>query len=187
MNYGYVGNTGVEVVDSLLTRGGLQSMMWTVSLGFIGVGLGGILEKTRMLEVFLGKIGALVESTGGLIATTVVSAIGLNLATASQYMAIIITGRMFIPEYKNKKLLPRVLSRTLEDAGTVFSPMVPWGLCGVFFTGTLGVPTTEYFPYVYLAIFVPIIAVIYGFTGYGIWYEGDIEDSTDYSEQEAAN
>jgi NhaC family Na+:H+ antiporter len=187
MNYGYVGNTGVEVVDSLLTRGGLQSMMWTVSLGFIGVGLGGILEKTRMLEVFLGKIGALVESTGGLIATTVVSAIGLNLATASQYMAIIITGRMFIPEYKNKKLLPRVLSRTLEDAGTVFSPMVPWGLCGVFFTGTLGVPTTEYFPYVYLAIFVPIIAVIYGFTGYGIWYEGDIEDSTAYSEQEAAN
>ncbi len=186
MNYGYVGDTGVEVVDTLLTRGGLQSMMWTVSLGFIGVGLGGILEKTRMLEVFLGRIGNLVQSTGGLISTTVVSAIGLNLATASQYMAIIITGRMFIPEYKNKKLLPRVLSRTLEDAGTVFSPMVPWGLCGVFFTGALGVPTTEYFPYVYLAIFVPIVAVIYGFTGYNIWYEGDIEDPTAYSEQEVS-
>ncbi|MGM0421310.1 MAG: Na+/H+ antiporter NhaC family protein, partial [Bacillota bacterium] len=100
MNYGYVGETGVEAVDSLLTRGGLQSMMWTVSLGFIGVGLGGILEKTRMLESFLSKLGSLVKSHGGLISTTVASAIILNLATASQYMAIIITGRMVIPEYR---------------------------------------------------------------------------------------
>ncbi len=185
MNYGYVGNTGVEAVDSLLTRGGLQSMMWTVSLGFIGVGLGGILEKTRMLEIFLGKFSNLVKSTGGLIATTVGAAIGLNLATASQYMAIIITGRMVIPEYKKKKILPRVLSRTLEDAGTVFSPLVPWGLCGVFFTGALGVPTTQYFPFVFLALFVPVIAVIYGFTGYAVWYEDDIDDPTAYSKQES--
>lgn len=186
MNYGYVGNTGVAEVDKLLTRGGLQSMMWTVSLGFIGVGLGGILEKTRMLEVFLGKFSSLIKNTGGLIATTVGAAIGLNLATASQYMAIIITGRMVIPEYKKKKILPRVLSRTLEDAGTVFSPLVPWGLCGVFFTGALGVPTTEYFPFVLLAIFCPIIAVIYGFVGYAVWYEGDIDDPTAYSLQDSA-
>lgn len=184
MNYGYTGNTGVEVVDQILTRGGLQSMMWTVSLGFIGVGLGGILEKTRMLEVFLSKFSSLIKNTGGLIATTVISAIGLNLATASQYMAIIITGRMVIPEYKNKKILPRVLSRTLEDAGTVFSPLVPWGLCGVFFTGALGVPTIQYFPFVFLALLVPIIAVIYGYTGYAIWYEDDIDDSTAYNLQE---
>ncbi|WP_230867503.1 Na+/H+ antiporter NhaC [Iocasia frigidifontis] len=184
MNYGYTGSTGVAEVDQILTRGGLQSMMWTVSLGFVGVGLGGILEKTKMLEVFLSKFSSLVANTGGLIATTVVSAIGLNLATASQYMAIIITGRMVIPEFKKKKLLPRVLSRTLEDAGTVFSPLVPWGLCGVFFTGALGVPTTQYFPFVFLALFVPIIAVIYGFSGYAIWYEGDFDDPTAYSAQE---
>ncbi len=184
MNYGYSGNTGVAVVDKLVSRGGLQSMMWTVSLGFIGVGLGGILEKTRMLESFLMKLSGLLKTSGGVIASTVVSAILLNLATASQYMSIIITGRMMIPEYRKKKLLPRVLSRTLEDAGTVFSPMVPWGLCGVFFTGALGVPTTEYFPYVFLALIVPIIAVIYGFTGAAVWYEdGKIDDPTAYSKQ----
>jgi len=176
MNYGYVGDTGNAMVDKLVSRGGLQSMMWTVSLGFIGVGLGGILEKTRMLESFLGRISNLIKKTGGLIATTVVSAIVLNLATASQYMAIIITGRMVIPEYRKKKLQARVLSRTLEDAGTVFSPMVPWGLCGVFFTGALGVPTTQYFPFVFLAILCPIVAVIYGFTGTAVWYDGAEKD-----------
>ncbi len=185
MNYGYTGNTGVAEVDQILSRGGLQSMMWTVSLGFIGVGLGGILEKTRMLEVFLSKFKSLIKTDGGLISTTVVSAIGLNLATASQYMAIIITGRMVIPEYKKKKISPRVLSRTLEDAGTVFSPLVPWGLCGVFFTGALGVPTVQYFPYVFLALLVPVIAVIYGFTGYAVWHEGDFDDPTEYKSEES--
>jgi len=185
MNYGYTGNTGVAEVDQILTRGGLQSMMWTVSLGFIGVGLGGILEKTRMLEVFLSKFKSLIKTDGGLITTTVVSAIGLNLATASQYMAIIITGRMVIPEFKKKQISPRVLSRTLEDAGTVFSPLVPWGLCGVFFTGALGVPTVQYFPYVFLALFVPIIAVIYGFTGYAVWHKGDFDDPTEYRSEES--
>ncbi len=173
MNYGFSGDTGVAVVDKLVSRGGLQSMMWTVSLGFIGVAYGGILEKTRMLEVFLGRLAALLRNAGGLIATTVVSGILLNLATASQYMAIIITGRMMVPEYRKKNLRSNVLSRTLEDSGTVFSPMVPWGLCGVFFTGALGVPTTQYFPYVFLALLVPIIAVIYGFTGRAVWYDGE--------------
>ena len=177
MNYGFSADTGNAMVDKLVSRGGLQSMMWTVSLGFIGVGLGGILEKTRMLESFLGRLASLITKTGGLVATTVVSAIILNLATASQYMAIIITGRMVIPEYRKKKLQPRVLSRTLEDAGTVFSPMVPWGLCGVFFTGALGVPTVQYFPFVFLALLVPIVAVIYGYTGTAIWYDDEKEEA----------
>ncbi len=187
LNGGYVSTTGVAFVDQLLSRGGLQSMMGTVSLGFIGLGLGGILEKTRMLEVFLSRIAGLVKNTSGLITTTVVSLIGLNLATASQYMAIIISGRMLIPEYKKKKLLPRVLSRTLEDAGTLFSPLVPWGLCGVFFSGVLGVPTTQYFWYAFLSLVVPVIAIIYGFVGFAIWYEDDIDDPTAYSKQEFLN
>jgi NhaC family Na+:H+ antiporter len=169
MNYGYKGQTGVEMVDKLLSRGGMQSMMWTISLGIVGVCFGGVLEKTLMLEVFLSKVRNLINSTGSLITTTVISGVLLNLFTATQYMAIIISGRMLIPEFKQKKLQPNVLSRTIEDSGTVFSPLVPWGLCGVFFTGTLGVPTVEYFPYVFLAIFVPIISVIYGWIGFAVW------------------
>lgn len=174
MMYGFVGETGVADVDALVSRGGLFAMMWTVSLGFIGVAFGGILEKTRMLEVFLGSLASVLKNTSGLITTTVVSGILLNLATASQYMAIIITGRMMVPEYRKKNIHSSVLSRTLEDSGTVFSPLVPWGLCGVYFAGTLGVPTLEYFPYVFLALFVPVIAVIFAFTGLAVWY-GDEE------------
>jgi len=184
MNYGFVSETGVEAVDALLSRGGLQSMMWTISLGFIGLSYGGILEKTRVLEVILEKIAVLVSSAKGLITTHVLSSIAVNLFSASQYMAIIIPGRMLVPAYKKLRILPQVCSRTSEDSATVTSPLIPWGLCGVYFAGTLGVPTMEYLPYVFLAYLTPIIAILYAFTGKFIFKEGDIESISSYNTPE---
>ncbi len=184
MNYGFVSETGVESIDSLLSRGGLQSMMWTISLGFVALSFGGIIEKTQMLSVLLEKMGSLVKSVGGLVTTHVISAILVNLFSASQYMAIIIPGRMYRPAYKKLGLLPQVLSRTSEDAGTVTSPLVPWGLCGVFFYGCLGVPTIEYIPYTFLSFLVPIIAVIYSWVGFAMFKEGDIKSVSKFKDDE---
>lgn len=184
MNDGFVSKTGVEAVDNLLSRGGLQNMMWTISLGFIALSFGGLLEKTRVLEVLLDKISSIVNNVKGLIVTHVISSIIVNLFSASQYMAIIIPGRMLIPAYKKLRLLPMICSRTCEDSATVTSPLVPWGLCGVFFTGALGVATVEYFPYVYLAFLSPIIAIIYAFTGKFMFKEGDIRSAKTYHDNE---
>jgi len=181
MNYGFVSETGVAEVDALLSRGGLQSMMWTISLGFIALSFGGLLEKTRMLEVLLDQIKGLVKSVGGLVTTHVLSAIFINLFSASQYMAIIIPGRMLVPSYKEKKLLPQVCSRVSEDAATVTSPLIPWGLCGVFFTGALGVSTIEYLPYVYLSFLAPAITLIYAWTNKFMFKEGEINSVKTYS------
>jgi len=171
MNYGFKTDTGIETVNKLLNRGGLQSMMWTVSLGFLGLSFGGILEKTRMLEVLLDKMSMLVKKPGNLILTHVISTIGVNIFSASQYMAILIPGRMFLPAYKKLGIKNSVCSRTCEDAGTVTSPLVPWGLCGVFFTGALGVPTMQYLPYTYLALITPLVAILYGYAGLFIFKE----------------
>ncbi|HYE82931.1 MAG TPA: Na+/H+ antiporter NhaC [Clostridia bacterium] len=184
MNDGFVSETGVAAVDSLLSRGGLQSMMWTISLGFIALSFGGLLEKTRVLEVLLDKISSIVSSVKGLIVTHVISSIIVNLFSASQYMAIIIPGRMLIPAYKKLRLLPMVCSRTCEDSATVTSPLVPWGLCGVFFTGALGVATMDYLPYVYLAFLSPVIAIIYAVTGKFMFKEGDIRTAKTYHDNE---
>ncbi|WP_034601900.1 Na+/H+ antiporter NhaC [Clostridiisalibacter paucivorans] len=185
MNDGFVSNTGVEAVDALLSRGGLQSMMWTISLGFIALSLGGILEKTKMLQVLLDRISHLVNNTGGLVTTHVLASIFVNIFSASQYMAILITGRMLVPAYKKQRLLPQVCSRTCEDSATVTSPLIPWGLCGVYFTGVLGVATVEYMPYVFLSYLTPLISIIYGFTGKFMFKEGDIPSVKTYHDDEA--
>lgn len=173
MNYGFVSKTGIEAVDKLLSRGGMQSMMWTISLGFVALSLGGLLEKTRMLEVLLERMSKFVSTAKGVIITHIFASIAVNLFSASQYMALIIPGRMLVPAYKKLKLLPQMCSRVCEDSATVTSPLVPWGLCGVYFAGVLGVETIEYLPYVFLAYLVPIIAIVYAVTGKFIFKEGD--------------
>lgn len=176
MNYGFSIETGVAEVDRLLNRGGLQSMMWTVSLGFLGLAFGGLLEKAGVLETLLSKMKGLVAKRGNLILTHVVSCILVNLISASQYIAIIIPGRMFLPAYKKLGINNNVCSRTCEDAATVTSPLVPWGLCGVYFTATLGVSTLEYLPYTFLAFLAPVIAIIYGYTGWFIFKANPKDD-----------
>ena len=175
MNYGFSIDTGIADVNRLLNRGGLQSMMWTVSLGYLGLSYGGILEKTNTLNALLSKMMGATRNVRNLIITHVFSAIAVNMLSASQYVAILIPGRMFLSSYDKLNVKRYVASRTSEDGGTVTSPLVPWGLCGVFFTGTLGVATIEYLPYAYLAIFTPLIAILYASTGKFIWYNTDEE------------
>jgi len=171
MNYGFSIDVGVEAVNKLLNKGGIQSMMWTVSLGFLGLSYGGILEKSGVMETLLGSMKNLTKNAGNLITTHVFSTIIVNMLSASQYVSIIIPGRMYLPAYRKLGIRSDVASRTCEDAGTVTSPLVPWGLCGVFFTGVLGVNTLEYLPYSFLAYITPVIAIIYAYTGKFIWYE----------------
>jgi len=177
MNYGFAIDTGVPEVDKLFNRGGIQAMMWTVSLGYLGLSYGGILEKTGTLDALLGKMLALTKSARGLVPTHIVTSILVNLLSASQYVAIMIPGRMYLSTYDKLHIKRYVASRTCEDAGTVTSPLVPWGLCGVFFAGTLGVSTLDYLPYTFLALFCPIIAILYAITGKFIWYNTDEEQA----------
>lgn len=171
MNYGFSIDTGIFEVNKLLNRGGIQAMMWTVSLGYLGLSYGGILEKSGVLDTLLNKMIAVTNKPGKLIITHVFSAIAVNMLSASQYVAIMIPGRMFLPAYKKLGIKTSVASRTCEDAATVTSPLVPWGLCGVYFSGVLGVATLSYLPYTFLALFVPVIAILYAATGKFIFME----------------
>jgi len=182
MNYGYVSNIGVENLDKLLSGGGLQNMMWTISLGFCALAMGGLLEKTKMLEVILEKIKGIVKSVPGLVTTHVFSSILANLFTASQFLAIIIPGRMFVSSYKEKKLLPQVCSRVCEDSATVTSPLIPWGLGGVYYTGVLGVATLDYLPYMFLGFLAPAMTLLLAYTNKFMFREGDIESVYTYQD-----
>ena len=173
MDGGYVMNSGIADVDALLSRGGIQSMMWTVSVAILGMIYGGILEKSGVLEVLLDKISSFTKSARMLIPVHVVTSIAVNLLSASQYVAILIPGRMFLPAYRKLGIDSCVASRTCEDSGTVTSPLVPWGLCGVYFAGVLGVSTWDYLPYTFLGLLVPVVAVVYAMTGLFIFQSKD--------------
>ncbi len=167
---GFAAKTGVEAVDQLLTRGGLESMMPTVSLILCALTFGGVMERTGLLAALANGILRLARGTGGLVSATVATCLGMNVLAPDQYLSIIVPGRMFREAYQQRGLHPKLLSRTLEDAGTLTSPLVPWNTCGAFMSTTLGVGALVYLPYAFLNLLNPVVAIVIAFAGWKIAY-----------------
>jgi len=127
---------------------------------------GGIMDKGGFLEAIVEKLAHMAKSTGQLVLTTIITEIFMNLTAGDQYLAIVLPGKMFKEEYAKRNLKPKNLSRVLEDAGTLTSPLVPWNSCGAYMWATLGVHPFAYLPYAYLNLINPVVSIIYGFTGF---------------------
>jgi NhaC family Na+:H+ antiporter len=179
-HFGFASDSGIEVVDSLLSRGGMDGMMFTVSLIMCAMVLGGVLESTQMIEAISAKVLTVVKSTGSLIAATVLTSVGTNIVTGDQYLAIIIPGKMYKGMYESHRLKPKNLSRALEDAGTLTSPLVPWNVCGAFMASTFGVATFAYLPFAFINYLTPMISILFGYLNITIEpYDDDVEPSSE--------
>jgi len=160
--------TGDQGLDQLLSGGGMSSMLNTVWLILCAMTFGAVMERTGALAKLLSAVVGLVRSTGSLIATTILTGIGANIVTADQYMAIVLPGRLFRAEFGKRRLDPLVLSRSLEDGGTMTSALVPWNTCGVYMFGVLGVSSFAYAPYAFFLWLVPLIGISYGLLDFRI-------------------
>ena len=179
---GYASNSGVAAVDNLLTKGGLNSMMYTVSLVICAMMYGGIMEKTNQVRVVVNVILKKAKSTGSLITATVLTAIGSNLILCEQYMSIVLTSKMYAQAYKDQGLHPKNLSRAVEDSATVTANLVPWNSGGAYMAATLGVPTIAYLPFNFFCWITPIVSMMYGWFNITIdplEEEDDIPGKTD--------
>ena len=165
---GYNSATGVPEIDSLLSRGGMQSMLNTMWLVISAMSFGAVLEHAGMLKRIISSSLKAAKSTGSLIMTVVLSCVSINIVCADQYISIVLAGKMFKAEFKKRNLDAKNLSRVIEDSGTLTSPLVPWNTCGAYMAATLGVPTFTYLPYVFFNLVNPIISMLYGFTGFTI-------------------
>jgi NhaC family Na+:H+ antiporter len=163
--YGYISNSGMVFVDELLSRGGLNSMLDTVSLMICALITGGILDKAGILQALAKSILKIAKGIFGLIAATIFTAIGTNLAVADQYLAIVIPGSMYKDAFKEQGLHPKNLSRALEDSATITSPLIPWNTCGAYMSATLGVGCFTFLPFAFFNLICPIISILYGATG----------------------
>ena len=161
LHSGFVLESGVTVVDDLLTRGGMASMLNTIWLVVCALTFGAVLETAQLLHKLVEKVLIFANSTGSLIVTTIATCIGINIIAADQYIAIVLPGRMYRAEFKRRKLASRNLSRALEDSGTITSPLIPWNTCGAYMSASLGIATFSYVPYCFFNLVNPVIAILY--------------------------
>ena len=165
---GFKLESGNAALDDLLSRGGMANMLPTVWLIMMAMMFGAVMEATGMLQQIAASILGMVRGTGSLIAATLATSVGMNILASDQYMAIVLPGRMFRAEFARRGLHPKNLSRCLEDAGTLTSPLVPWNTCGAFMAQTLGVATFAYTPFAFFNLINPLVSMAYGFTGFTI-------------------
>ncbi|MDE5418047.1 Na+/H+ antiporter NhaC [Labilibaculum sp. DW002] len=166
-----------ENIQDLLSTGGMAGMLNTIWLILTAMVFSGILETAGILHKITETMLKAVSSTGSLVTTTVASCGFLNLTASDQYISIVVTGRMFSETYKDQNLKPEVLSRTLEDAGTVTSVLVPWNTCGAAQAGALGVATVAFAPFCFFNIISPIMTILMAY------FDIKIRKLTDTSEK----
>lgn len=159
---------GDENVNDLLSSDGMSGMLNTIWLIVTAMSFGGVMERSGMLERITDAILTFVKSTGSLIASTVGTCLFFNVTAADQYLAIVVPGRMFASEYRERGLRPENLSRTLEDSGTVTSALIPWNTCGAYHSSTLGVAVGDYWMFAIFNLVSPIMTTVYGYLGFKV-------------------
>ena len=160
--------TGNASVDELLTAKGMYGMLKTTWLILCAMTFGGAMEGAGLLQRLTAAIMTRVKGDGSLIATTAGSCLFANATASDQYLAIVVPGRMFAPVFRDRGLDPKVLSRTLEDSGTVTSALVPWNTCGAYMSGVLGVATFAYLPFCFFNLVSPLMTILQGALGWRI-------------------
>jgi Na+:H+ antiporter, NhaC family len=153
----------LEISKGLLTSEGMKGMLDTIFLVICAMCFGGAMKAGGLLKKISNSIMKYAKDTGSLIATTSGTCIFFNLTTCDQYLSIVVPGRMFKENYKEKRLAPENLSRTLEDSGSVTSVLIPWNTCGAYSHTTLGVDPLNYVPYCFFNLISPLMTIIYGY------------------------
>jgi len=160
--------TDNEMINGLLSTGGMYGMLNTVWLIICAMCFGGAMEASGFLKCISDSLMKLATNTASLIATTTGTCIFFNMTASDQYLAIVVPGKMFKDAYKDQGLAPENLSRTLEDSGTVTSVLIPWNTCGATQASILGVSTLTYLPYCFFNIISPFMTMLYAIIGYKI-------------------
>jgi NhaC family Na+:H+ antiporter len=151
--------TNNPAVNDLLSTSGMAGMLNTIWLIISAMVFGGVMESAGMLLKITQTVIKYVKSTAGLVSSTVGTCLFFNLTASDQYISIVVPGRMYAKAYKDKDLKPEVLSRALEDSGTVTSVLIPWNTCGATQSSVLGVSTLAYAPYAFFNIISPFMSI----------------------------
>jgi len=169
LNDGYAANTGLERLDVLLSRGGIQSMMWTMSLALLALSLGGILDRAGFVRVLLSGLLMRIKRSASLVATTIGAGVVANMSMGEGYLSIIFGGQIFRKSFEDDNLENHMLSRCLEEGATCSTSIIPWTTSGAFITGVLGMSPLEFGPWAFFNYVNPLLSIALAYMGFGIF------------------
>jgi NhaC family Na+:H+ antiporter len=170
INSGFHRNTGSEFVDGILNRGGLQSMLWSFSIGFLALSLGGLLDRAGFLSVMIENVVAKAKTVGQLTLLVMFTSFLSAAAFAETYMPIIMNGTVYKREFDKRGLSRSMLARITSEGVLMFAPLMIWNAFGAFAAGALGITPDQYIQYAYLNLLSPVVSVAMSYLGLGVMW-----------------
>ncbi|MDO4459197.1 MAG: Na+/H+ antiporter NhaC family protein [Clostridia bacterium] len=161
---GYVSETGNELIDNLLTAGGMEGMLESISIIIIAMSFGGLMKATKQMEVLVKPIIIRIKNLGSMNFITVLTCIFMNIILPDQYLGISMPGAMYADEYKKRGFSNIALSAGLLGAA-ITSPLIPWNTCGIYCMTFVSASPLEYAPYAFFCWMLPIATILVGFIG----------------------
>ncbi|MDD7593145.1 MAG: Na+/H+ antiporter NhaC [Peptoniphilaceae bacterium] len=173
LHYGPTIETGNEFLDAALAKGGMENQMWTINLIILAVAFGGALERAGVIERLFGKLKRSIHTVRGLVLATMATSIFCDAAMCDQFLGIGVPAPLYADKYDELGLARNMMSRTLEDAGTLWAVMFPWTACGAYQARTLGISPLQFFPFAFVNLLNPIYALATAWFGRNIfWADG---------------
>ena len=166
---GYNANTGMERLDVILSRGGIESMMWTMSLALLALSLGGLLNSAGFVRVLMEGLLLRIKRAASLVALTISTGVISNMSMGEAYLSIIFGGQIYKKSYKDHNLEKHMLSRTLEEGATLSTTLIPWTTSGAFVTGILAISPLDFAPWAFFNYINPLLSIILAYIGLGIF------------------
>lgn len=176
---GFVSETGFDVVDQLLSKGGVMSMTWVITLTIFALAFIGSLEHYGTLKAIMAKINQVVKSRLSLILTTYASVLSVGTLIGDVYTTLVLPGRLLKDKYKEMGYKRTTLTRSIEDSGTLLSPLIPWNMGGSFVAATLGIATLTYAPFAFACWLSPLFGLLWAFLNKFIPREEPSKESFD--------
>ena len=162
-----------DVNDILGKAGGMEGTLWTINLVILAVGYGGALEGAGVVDRLFSGIKHKLHTPGQLVTATMLTGIFCDAAMGDQFLGISVPAPLYADKFDEMGLARNMMSRTLEDAGTLWSPMFPWTACGAWQSTALGMNPFMYFPFAFVNLLNPFYAAITCWTGRNIfWADG---------------
>ena len=170
--------SGVATLDPLLNRGGITDMAWTFTLSFVAISLGSVLQHFGFLQVLMEALLRQIKRAAGLVTSSILVSMFSNMTLGESYISMILTGQMFRQKFDELGVDRSVLSRSLEEGGTLATPLIPWTTTGVFFAATLGVSTLDYFAWSFLNLVNPVVGIVFAWLGIALWRSSPRPEAT---------
>lgn len=164
-----------DFLNTLLNRGGMDSMTRTIQALIFTTALGGMLRDMNILNVIIEPIGKKLKSTFSLIFSAMFIAYLSIALTGSHMFAAIMVQSTMLDLFKKKKLKPENASRITEDCGTLGVTLIPYGVTAMFIVDTLKIPFATFIPYVFFCYLSPLFNLVCALTGIGIAKYSDEE------------